>query len=189
MKIKNAEVEEIFFQTFSNLTFFYRDATISEDLISKYVVGQILHESGFIDMTYKSGGLASNLRYLIAASNARNLSELNPDAQKFGHVLLSSNAYLKVLDIYKIGNKTQVFLLEISSTAVNFFASYNSALEEDIRKKARNNFEASIPANPVPELQLKEWKDRTELPIGMNNEGEFFYQHRNSVKKPWWKFW
>src|SRR5690606_18841919 len=101
----------------------------SENLISRYQIGQILTERGFTDMSYKGGGLTTNFRYLIASANAKDLSAFNPDAAQFGHVLLSSNTFLKVLDIYKIGNKTQVFLLEIPETAVDFFASVTSCVE------------------------------------------------------------
>ena len=108
--MNNTEIEEIYKQTFSGLTLFYRDTTLSEGLISKYQIGQILTERGFTDMTYKDGGLVTNCRYLIASANAKDLSAFNPDSKQFGHVLLTSNAFFKVLDIYKIGNKTQIFL-------------------------------------------------------------------------------
>ena len=208
--MENKQIEEIYNQTFSGLTLFYRDTTLSENLISKYKIGQILTERGFTDMSYKGGGLATNFRYLIASANAKDLSALNLESTQFGHVLLSSNAFFKVLDIYKIGDKTQVFLLEIPETAVNFFTSTTSSVEVDITKKARDGFEVKINSEPIAELQTKEWKERTEFPIGMNDKGEFFYQAENKVTssenskqeenktqsynetqqdKPWWKFW
>lgn len=206
----NKQIEEIYNQTFSGLTLFYRDTTLSENLILKYQVGQILTERGFTDMSYKGGGLATNFRYLIASANARDLSAFNQDTKQFGHVLLSSNAFFKVLDIYKIGDKTQVFLLEIPATAVDFFATATSSVEEDITKKARESFDTKINAEPIAELQTNEWKERTEFPIGMNDKGEFFYQADSKIsttknttqteiinkadnqtqqEKPWWKFW
>jgi hypothetical protein len=69
----NKKVEEIYNQTFAGLTLFYRDTTLSETLISKYHVGQILTERGFTDMSYKGGGLATNFRYLIASAHAKDL--------------------------------------------------------------------------------------------------------------------
>lgn len=175
----NKQIEEIYNQTFGGLTLFYRDTTLSDHLISKYAIGQILLERGFTDMSYKGGGLATNCRYLIASANARDLSAFNPDSAKFGHVLLSSDAFFKVLDVYKIGEKTQVFLLEIPATAVDFFARATSSVENDISKKARESFDIKINAIPIAELQNQEWKDRTEFPIGMTYEGEFFYQSDN----------
>lgn len=206
----NKQIEEIYNQTFGGLTLFYRDTTLSENLIPKYKVGQILTERGFTDMSYKGGGLTTNLRYLIASANAKDLSAFNPDSAKFGHVVLSSNAFFKVLDIYKIGDKTQIFLLEIPSTSVDFFARVTSNIEEDIIKKARESFNSKINSEPISEHQTKEWKERTEFPIGMNDRGEFFYQagstsqtantktmaeqkrgesNTENEDKPWWKFW
>ena len=205
----NKQIEEIYNQTFGGLTLFYRDTTLSENLISKYSVGQILTERGFTDMSYKGGGLTTNFRYLIASANAKDLSAFNPDSAKFGHVLLSSNAFFKVLDIYTIGEKTQIFLLEIPETAVDFFASATSNIEEDITKKARESFDTKVNSEPIAELQTQEWKERTAFPLGMNDNGEFFYNpthsklktetkvqskptnenETNNEKKPWWKFW
>jgi len=174
-----------------------------------YQVGQILTERGFTDMTYKGGGLATNFRYLIASANGKDLSALNPNSAQFGHILLSSNAFFKVLDSYRIGDKTQVFLLEIPATAVDFFTNVTSNIEKDIIIKARENFENKINANLIPELQTEEWKQRTESPIGMSDKGELFYQAESKSQvssekinptqettetqlqhdKPWWKFW
>ena len=206
----NKQIEEIYNQTFSGLTLFYRDTTLAENLISKYQIGQILTERGFTDMSYKGGGLATNFRYLIASANGKDLSAFNPDSKQFGHVLLLSNTFFKVLDIYIIGDKTQVFLLEIPATAVDLFESATSSVEEDIIQKARESFDTKSNSEPIAELQTNEWREKTEFPIGMNDKGEFFYQADNLISKtksttqpdniilvdnqiqqvkPWWKFW
>ena len=199
----NKQIEEIYNNTFSGLTLFYRDTTLQENLISKYQVGQILNERGFTDMSFRGGGLTTNLRYLIASANAKDLSALNPDGNQVGHVILTSDTFFKVLDIYKIENKTQVFLLEIPSTAIDFFASATSSIEDDVTKKARESFDTKLNTDPIAELQTTQWKERTEFPIGMNDKGEFFYQFESKVEienkssfenfnktvKPWWKFW
>jgi len=207
----NKQIEEIYNQTFGGLTLFYRDTNLEENLISKYEVGQILNERGFTDLTFKGGGLVTNLRYLIASANGKDVSSMFPDTIKFGHIMLKSNAFFKVLDIYKIGNKTQVFLLEIPETAIDFFTKATSNIEDDITKKARESFETKVDTEPISELQNKEWRDRTEFPIGMTDKGEMFYKedkmksklvnnltenennivNQNSTKKekPWWKLW
>jgi len=177
--MNNPEIEEIYKQTFSGLVFFYRDTTLSEALISKYQIGQILTERGFTDMSYKVGGLMTNCRYAIASAHARDLSAFNPDSKQFGHVLLASNACFKVLDIYKIGTKTQLFLLEIPAIAVDLFTNVTSNIENDLTKQARANFDTKINSEPIPELQIQDWKERTEFPIGMNEKGVFFYNTVN----------
>lgn len=123
------QIEKIYNQTFSGLTLFYRDTELPESLISKYEVGQILQERGFTDMSYKGGGLTSNFRYLIASAHARDVSAINPDSAEYGHVMLQDNSCFKVLDIYKIGDKTQVFLLEIPENTTEFFKTHSSSVE------------------------------------------------------------
>lgn len=189
------QVEEIYNKTFAGLSLFYRDAELPDGLISKYQKGQILNERGFTDMSYKGGGLTTNCRYLIASSNGRDVSVLDPNSEKFGHIMLKSNAFFKVLDVYKLKNKTQVFLLDIPSEAIDFFSETTSNIEDQIIEKAREHLDLKIDEAPVPELQTKEWRERTDFPLGMNNKGEFFYQKEESKqenlkpKKPRWKFW
>ncbi|ALR30625.1 hypothetical protein ATE47_08845 [Chryseobacterium sp. IHB B 17019] len=203
--MNNTQIEGIYNQTFGELALFYRDTTLSENLISKYQIGQILIERGFIDITAKGGGLATNLRYLIASANAKDVSLMMPETVDCGHFMLKSNTSFKVLDIYKISSKTQVLLLEIPETAITFFANSTSNIEENIIKKARENFDKNINEEFLPELQNQEWLKRTEFPIGMTDKGELFYQDKNVkstletnkvatqtpsiMKKPWWKFW
>lgn len=177
--MNNSQIEEIYNQTFGGLALFYRDTSLSENLISKYEAGQILTERGFTDMSYKGGGLTTNFRYLIASANAKDLSAFNPESEKCGHVILSSNAFFKVLDIYKISNKTQAFLLEIPASAVEFFSNTTSNIEKEITKHAREIFEKIIHSDPISELQSKEWKERTEFPIGMDDSGKFFYNAKS----------
>ena len=173
LDINNVPFDEIYNQTFSGLTLFYRDTTLTEDLISKYEVGQILMERGFIDMSFKGEGLETNLRYLIASSNATDLSFF-PESEKWGHILLPAKSFFKVLDIYRIGDKTQIFLLQIPLGTVTFFASADTNIEEEITQKARTSFDTKANAISIPELQTPEWRKRTEFPIGMNDKGEFF---------------
>ncbi len=187
--MNNTAIEQIIHETFSGLVFFYRDTELEEKLISKYTVGQIIMERAFTDVSHKGGGLATNFRYLIASSQARDLSAFKPDAEKTGHVVLLSNAFFKVLDIYKTGNKTQVFLLHIPETAVDFFAKATTNLDEKMITEARANFDAKANTEPVAELQQQDWKERTSFPIGMSEAGEFFTPEAEIEKKPWWKFW
>src|SRR4051812_24493777 len=107
----NQKIEEICNRTFAGLTLFYRDTNLDPGHIAKYKTGQILCERGFTDMTFKGGGLDGNLRYLIASARAKDVSSILPDMSKYGLSLLSSGSFFKVLDVYSIGDKTQVLLL------------------------------------------------------------------------------
>jgi len=206
--MKNVRLKAIYSETFSDLKLFYRDTTLSDNLIANYKIGQIIQEKGFTDMTSIGGGLSGNLRYLIASANAKNLSKFNPDSAKTGHFLLDTIAYFKVLDIQKIDGKTQVFLLNIPDNSLSLFKNSTSNLEEEITEKARRKFADKMNLAVVQELQTLEWKERTKSPIGMNDDGELFFDDSKIKpeplkrieidtagktikvnKKPWWKIW
>lgn len=206
--MKNTRIKDILDETFSDLKLFYRDTNLSDALIAHYKIGQIIKEKGFTDISYIGGGLSGNLRYLIASSEARDLSKFNPDSIKNGHSLLDDNSFFKVLDIQKVKNKTQIFLLNIPGNSLQLFKNSTSNLEEEITEKARKKFIDKIDSALIPELQTEDWKERTKLPIGMNENGELFFDDSTIKieepkrieinkaekkieinKKPWWKIW
>jgi hypothetical protein len=206
--MKNKRIKETLDETFSDLKLFYRDTSLTDSLIEKYKVGQIIKEKGFTDMTSVSGGLSGNFRYLIASANAKDLSKFNPDSVKIGHFLLDEITFFKVLDIQKIENKTQVFLLHIPDNSLSLFKNSTSNIEEEITEKARQKFSSKINGPLIPELQTESWKERTKSPIGMNDLGEMFFDDATIKeeepkrieinkdkkiieinKKPWWKIW
>jgi hypothetical protein len=206
--MKNERLKSIYHETFSGLKLFYRDTNLSEDLISKYKIGQIIQEKGFTDMSSIGGGLSGNLRYLIASSHPKDLSKFNPDSAKIGHFLLDSIAYFKVLDIQKIEGKTQIFLLNIPDNSISLFKNSSSNLEEEIIEKARKKFIDKRNIALIPELQTENWKERTKSPLGMSDTGELFFDDskikiespkridvdvtKKTItinKKSWWKFW
>ncbi|MCV9927757.1 hypothetical protein OIU83_08850 [Flavobacterium sp. LS1R49] len=206
--MKNDRLKAIYNETFSGLKLFYRDTNLPEDLISNYKVGQIIQEKGFTDMSSIGGGLSGNFRYLIASAHAKDLSIFNADSANIGHFLLDTVAYFKVLDIQRIENKTQVFLLNIPDNSLTLFKNSSSNLEEEITEKAKEKFFNKRNSPLIPELQTNDWKERTKTPIGMNENGEMFFddskikiepQKRIEInmtkktievnKKPWWKIW
>ncbi len=206
--MKNTRLKTMYNETFSGLKLFYRDTNLSENLISNYKIGQIIQEKGFTDMSSIGGGLSGNFRYLIASAHSKDLSKFNPDSAKIGHFLLDSISYFKVLDIQKIGDKTQVFLLNIPDNSISLFKNSTSNLEEEIIEKAQKRFREKIDSPLISELQTENWKERTKSPLGMSDTGELFFDDskiktesskRIDVditkkvieinKKPWWKIW
>jgi hypothetical protein len=206
--MKNKRIKETLDETFSDLKLFYRDTNLTDTLVENYKVGQIIKEKGFTDMTSIGGGLSGNLRYLIASANAKDISKFNPDSSKIGHFLLDEISFFKVLDIQKIGNKTQVFLLHIPDNSLSLFKNSTSNIEEEITEKARQKFISKINSALIPELQTENWKEKTKASIGMSDNGELFFDDSTIKteqpkrieinktqktieinKKPWWKIW
>jgi hypothetical protein len=206
--MKNKRIKDILDETFSDLKLFYRDTTLNNNLLASYQVGQILKEKDFTDMSFIGGGLSGNCRYLIASASARDLSKFNPDSVKNGHALLDDNSFFKVLDIYKISDKTQILLLNIPGNSLPLFKNSTSNLEEEITEKAKQKFANKINSPLIPELQTENWKEKTKAPIGMSSTGELYFddsaikkeepkrieinKDRKQIeinKKPWWKIW
>ncbi|MGO4771483.1 hypothetical protein ACEN2I_07445 [Flavobacterium sp. W22_SRS_FK3] len=206
--MKNKRIKQTLDETFSDLKLFYRDTHLTDNLIEKYKVGQIIKEKGFTDMTSIGGGLSGNVRYLIASANAKDIAKFNPYSAKTGHFLLDEITFFKVLDIQKIENKTQVFLLHIPDNSLSLFKNSTSNIEEEITEKARQKFISKINSPLIPELQTEAWKEKTKSPIGMNDLGELFFddssikieepkrieinKDKKTIeinKKPWWKIW
>lgn len=168
--------DKIYQETFDGIEFFYRDTTLPDELISKYTAGQIIMERGFVDMSHKSGGIAGNLRYLVATAHGKDISKLSPDASRYGHVILSNNAVFKVLDIIRKNRKTQILLLEIPSNAIDLFTHVTADFEKVLITNAREIFEHMLPLPVSHELNTLDWRERTEFPIGMDSSGDFFYK-------------
>lgn len=167
-------VQALFNETFNHLSFFWRDTDLSADKVEKYQQGQILVERAFTDVTYKNGGLAKNLRYTIASSNGKDLGQLNPEVAKYGFVVLPAMTLFKVLDVYTVGDKTQVLLLNFPTYGAGIMCVASTDVEDQMINEARRLFDEQLKMEPIPELQEQQWTGRTAFPIGMDDNGNFF---------------
>ena len=181
----SAKIEEAYNETFSGLTMYYRDCELKENLISKYEIGQIIMERGFTDVSSFAEGLGKNLRYAIASNKAVNMSQINPDVAKFGFHLISAPSYYKVLDIYKVGEQTQVLLLHFDEKFLEIFKSTKTNIEEKVMGMGRESLDKKIQMKPNEALNGKEWTERTKFPIGVTENGNFFLESltNNSEEK------
>ena len=173
-KMENIKIEQAYQNTFSGLTMYYRDCELSEDLVTRYKVDQIIQERGFTDVSNQAEGLAKNVRFAIASNSASNLGGINPDVAKYGFHLIASGAYFKVLDIYTIENKTQIMLMHFNEAYLEIFNSTKSNIEDKIVLVGRKSLDTKIEMQPNAILNNDEWTVRTQHPIGMSETGTFF---------------
>ncbi|RZJ65654.1 MAG: hypothetical protein EOO50_12960 [Flavobacterium sp.] len=166
--------EELINWTYPGATLYYKDCDLTDKVRSQFTVGKILRNGYMLDVSSRGGGLKFNTRFLIASSKAAKLYEVNPDNTKYGHCCLNIDSYLKVLDVYELNGKTQIFLLHIPAKGVDFFRRTTTNLDTQIIAKAREGFENKIGLEPIPELLEKFWVDRVNFPVGMDGYDRFY---------------
>ncbi|CAF1268203.1 unnamed protein product [Didymodactylos carnosus] len=173
-------LEYAYNQTYPGVTFYYRDADISHTLLSKYTVNQILKEPRPVDMSSMGGKLVKNTRYLIASNMATKSTDLGAQETRVRHLLV--NSYFKILSIIKRTkeDQTQLLLLHIPSDCINIFKTCISNLDKYVISKGLQSFNEKQTLKPIPQLQTKQWCDRTAFPIGMSSNGDFFYCGNNT---------
>lgn len=174
----NDQIDEILDWTLPGLTMFYRDSNLSDDIISKYEVGQILRSNLFVDVSDFAGKLTKNCRFIIATNKAAPLFEINPNTIKWKLHTINANSYFKILDIYKKDEKIQFFLVHIPAKGIDFFKNAKIYLnennfEQQIIEYSRLSFDKKMKLKIIPELEEIEWSNRTKYPIGLDSNNHF----------------
>ncbi|MFN8398354.1 MAG: hypothetical protein U0176_27340 [Bacteroidia bacterium] len=160
---------------------FFRDANLTEASKRLYRKGIVFEEEGFIDVSEWEGGLAATCRYHIVSSISNNYSASFPN---YGAWTIPRGSYFKVLDIHTIGDYTQITLLQIPKMALDYFATRDHEEEAEIVARSRVSFTDNLQKLPVKELSDSYWLRRTEFPLGISDEGTFFYVHRDRTVRP-----
>lgn len=111
------------------LQFFYRDTDAPIDAEAMYPVGKVFRTGFYTTVSTRLQKPIQKTRFLIASAHAAIICSdgetapsgavvsLSPHAEEWRQAVLHKNAWLKVLDIYKSGGVTQVFMLQIPETA------------------------------------------------------------------------
>lgn len=172
-------IEEIVNWTLPGLRLLYRDTSLSQEVIDKYVPGKILRSPAFVDVSGFAGKPAGNCRFVLASSKAAPFFRLDPATEKWGLHTINHNSYFKVLDVYALQGVTQILLLHIPPNGIDFFSRFvlkmgEHSVEEQIIAKARESLHEKIASDIIPALQEKEWLDRTSFPPGLDTNHEFF---------------
>mgnify|MGYP003393309526 CR=1 FL=1 len=170
---ERTDVEKLWHQTFDQCGAFIRDTTLPSGFLEKYQVGLLLKDPTFCDASHKIGGFVAPHRFLIISSNAQCLDKIAP--QPWGLCVWPSGSFFKVIDKIVSQSRAQITLLEIPEGLLRFFAQQELAeLEQSFALKARQTFEECMNADPVPELNTDEWRQRLVYPIGIDDQGNLF---------------
>lgn len=172
-------IEEIVNWTLPGMTMYYRDTNLSQEIIDKYEVRKIFRSQTFVDVSNYAGKPTTNCRFIFASSKAAPLFRINPATEKWGLHSINCNSYFKVLDVFKKDKVTQIFLIHIPYKGIDFFRRTvlqlgEQNIEEQIIEKARESLNQKLQSEIPPALNEREWIDRTNFPIGLDNKNEFF---------------
>ncbi|MGH1519845.1 hypothetical protein [Chryseobacterium sp. JK1] len=166
--------EEIINWTYPGATLYYKDCDIHPSVVEKFTKDRLIRNGFFLDVSSRGGGMKFDTRFLIASAKAAKLYKVNPDNERFAHCCLNLDSYFKVLDIYKLEGKTQIFLLHIPAKSLRYFERVTSNWDDDFIKKARKSLDDKIHMEPISDLLEPFWLKRTNFPVGMNARNNFF---------------
>ena len=158
--------------TFENASRYVRDVNLKPELADKYEIGQIIHERGFVDASNRIGGMVTTHRYLILSSYMADFSRFE-SGTNWGLHTANRGSNFKVVDIYTIGDKTQILLLQLPEGFERVFEN-RTDVEEEFIEMERENFENDLKKEVIGDLTSDVWLERCEFPLGMSDEGEFF---------------
>lgn len=166
------------------LTFYYRDTNFPVNVDAVYKIGGIIRAGDFIDLTHKAQKPVSNIRFIVASAHVAKLYEIedicrqNPDIKKWRLSALHYNSYFKIMDVYKVKEQYQIFLLHIPYKALSFFANdtkFNFNLggtsQKTLVDMARQSFNNKMNLDPLQTLAEDGWVERTYIPIGTDEHG------------------
>jgi hypothetical protein len=165
--------EKMWWEAFGECDPFVRDTTLPPRFLEKYQVGLLLREPTFCDASYKIGGFIAPDRFLIFSSNARIFDKASPQA--WGHCVWPTGRCFRIIDKITHQNKSQITLLEIPDEILRFFYQRElGKLEQYFVKQARKIFDENVNADPIPELNTEDWRQKVVSPIGINHQGDYF---------------
>lgn len=179
-------VESVLNWTLPGLTLFYRDTKTDIDIESLYKVGDIFRAGEHIEVTpmlYKPIG---NVRYIIASAHTAAWYEhpmnvqQNPKIADWHLHYIHRNSYFKVMDIYKAGGVTQIFLLHIpyrgiglffGDTLMNFVTDGQGISLVDV---ARESLNKKLAMDPHPTSLDEDWTKRTKALVGIDGMNLYY---------------
>jgi len=157
---------------FPGLQMFVRDVFLEKETEEKYEIGKIIREPSFCDVSGRVGGLITTHRYSILSNHFVDFS-FSEHGTNWGLFVCKRDSYFKVIDVYKLNNKTQISLLHLDENW-KLFENNSSNVEEDIIKMVRERFKNKVNMPVIPELATKRWLERLINPIGVDQNNNYF---------------
>lgn len=175
------------------LQLFYRDTDADIDAELMYSVGKVVRTGFYTSVSTNLQRPAQKTRFLIASAHTALLcSDVNGNfneiglyfslkAEEWRHAVISKNAWLKVLDIYKVGDTTQIFMIQIPETAAMFlgdnetlfnFINETGGTGNSLVDIARRDLNEKMKQLIHPRSTDDEWIELMSRPIGYTPEGQ-----------------
>lgn len=168
------EIEKAINEVFPGLTIFARDANLPAGIADIYKKGMILREKAFVDASYRVQGMVTTHRYIILSNHLKDLSNFE-HGTNWGLCVANRDSHFKVLGTHCYNEKTVIVLLHLpDDNRWKLFDGIHISLEEELFDKAINSFKQKIERSPIPELTTKEWLQRCEFPIGIDDKGDLW---------------
>lgn len=169
---RNSTIYMIFEQTYVDAELYVRDSNLSEKQESKYQIGKIIQERGFVDATSKIGKMTTTHRFAILSNHMADLSEFETETDWNLHTA-NANSQFKILDVYKHENKTQILLLHLIEGFEIIFED-DSTIQSEFVEISREIFENSFQDEVIASVNGPDWLERCESPVGLNDDDEFW---------------
>jgi hypothetical protein len=167
-----AYIAKISEDVFAGTRPYFRDASLTTEIVCKYRPGLLIQETGHMDVSEMEGGLAASTRYMVY-TNQR--SQLQTSFAQYKCLTFPRGCYFKVLDMRRIDNQALVVLLHVPAYALPFFAVRSHPEEAVLQAQALQRFMDMREKPPQEELADPYWLRRTAFPLGIAVDGNYFY--------------
>ena len=169
IKILEAAINKIL----PGLQMYVRDVNLPPQTAAKYKTGIILREPAFCDASARVGGMIMSHRFAILSNQCFNADQYGKDTG-WGLHICQRDSFFKVLDVYEYSCRTQITLLHLDKDYWQLFQNVQADFLDGLVTSCRERFEKKCLLTAIPELAAKEWLERCVMPIGIDDNNEFY---------------
>jgi len=163
--------EDAYNNIFPGLQMFVRDTFLEKATEEKYTIGKIIREPTYCDVSCRVGGMITTHRYAILSNHFVDFKDFE-HGTNWGLFVCKRDSHFKVLDVYKLNDKTQITLLHLDENW-ELFENTKCNIDDDIINMSQERFRNKIDIPPIPELATKRWLERVIYPIGLDYQNNY----------------